>query len=77
MPDPVAIIKSTVQGVKFENTGEEILIRFERQERIEAHELNLVWDELMYWTRAVADSNKKPVRGLVGLHPIARNAPMT
>jgi len=50
------LIKSTVEGVKFENTGSEIVIRFDREERIDAPELNLLWDEFMFWTKAISGS---------------------
>jgi hypothetical protein len=56
MQDEKLLIKSTVEGVKFENTGSEIVIRFDTQERIDSRELNLVWDEFMFWTKALSGS---------------------
>jgi hypothetical protein len=53
MPDETAFIRSKVEGVKFENTGEEILIRFDTEDRINAYELNVLWDEFMFWTKAI------------------------
>jgi hypothetical protein len=58
MSDEVVLIKSRVQGVKFENTGKEIIIRFDGAERIDANELNLIWDEFMFWTKVVTNPKR-------------------
>jgi hypothetical protein len=58
MQDEKASMKSKVAGVGFEDTGEEIIIRFDTEERLDAHELSLVWDEFMFWTKSISCGRK-------------------
>jgi hypothetical protein len=53
MPDEKVSMKSKMDGVRYEDTGEDIVIRFDTEERLNAHELNLVWEEFMFWTRSI------------------------
>jgi hypothetical protein len=58
MPDKKASMKSKVEGVVYEDTGEEILIRFDTEKRLDAYELSLVWEEFMFWTKSIPGQNK-------------------
>lgn len=54
MQDEKTSVRSKVKGVRFEDTGEDIMIRFDTEERLEVHELSLVWDEFMFWTKTIS-----------------------
>jgi hypothetical protein len=62
MPEEKAFIRSKVEGVRFEDTGDEILIRFDTEERINSYELNLVWEEFMFWTKAIRSPKRSSPR---------------